>query len=204
MTGLLPEALDRAREAGDLLSGGDFSQETAAELDISGLDLRDCRFRSCRFRDCDFSGAAFYSCTFTDCLMEGCRLSASYWKDCRLSGGKWDGADLRRSRWKDLSLEGALFRYVNFTSGVWERVSVRDCDFTESAMSEMQLKKVVLERDDLTGAELFRTGLAGMDLTSCTLDRIVLSETCRELKGAVISAAQAAVVARILGIRVEP
>ena len=45
--------------------------------------------------------------------------------------------------------------------------------------------------------------LAGMDLTTCTLDRIVLSETCRELKGAVINAAQAAVVARILGIRVE-
>ncbi|SCJ58115.1 Uncharacterised protein [uncultured Blautia sp.] len=43
-----------------------------------------------------------------------------------------------------------------------------------------------------------------MDLTACTLDRIVLSETCRELKGAVINAAQAAVVARILGIRVEP
>ena len=43
-----------------------------------------------------------------------------------------------------------------------------------------------------------------MDLTACTLDRIVLSETCRELKGAVINAAQAAGVARILGIRVEP
>ena len=55
----------------------------------------------------------------------------------------------------------------------------------------------------LTGAELFRTSLTGMDLTSCTLDRIVLSETCRELKGALINAAQAAVVARILGIRVE-
>ena len=48
--------------------------------------------------------------------------------------------------------------------------------------------------------KLFRTSLAGMDLTACTLDRIVLSETCRELKGAVINAAQAAVVARILGI----
>ena len=70
-------------------------------------------------------------------------------------------------------------------------------------MSEMRWKKVTLSKADLTGAELFRTDLSGMDLTSCTLDRIVLSETCRELKGAVISAPQAAVVARILGIRVE-
>ena len=46
----LAEALDLAREARDLLSGGAFSQETAADLDGSGLDLRDCRFQSCRFR----------------------------------------------------------------------------------------------------------------------------------------------------------
>ena len=71
-------------------------------------------------------------------------------------------------------------------------------------MSEMRWKKVTLSKTDLTGAELFRTDLSGMDLTSCTLDRIVLSETCRELKGAVINSAQAAVVARILGIRVAP
>ena len=96
-----------------------------------------------------------------------------------------------------------MLRYVNFTSGVWERISVKECDFTESSMSEMRLKAVTISKADLTGAELFRTSLSGMDLTTCTLDRIVLSETCRELKGAVISAPQAAVVARILGIRVE-
>ena len=83
------EALEQARDAGDLLSGGTFSQETAADLDGSGLDFRDCRFQSCQFRDCDFSGAAFYGCTFTDCLLEDCRLSATYWRNCRLFGCKW-------------------------------------------------------------------------------------------------------------------
>lgn len=71
-------------------------------------------------------------------------------------------------------------------------------------MSELRLSKVVLEQTDLTGAELFRTPLAGVDLTTCTLDGIVLSETCAELKGATIHASQAAVVARILGITVVP
>ena len=197
------EALEQVRDAGDLLSGGTFSQETAAGLDGSGLDFRDCRFQSCQFRDCDFSAAAFYGCTFTDCLLEGCRLSATYWRNCRLSGCKWDGADLRRSRWKDSTLEETLLRYVNFTNGVWDCTSIKDCDFIESFLTEMRLKKVTLSQVDLTGAELFRTSLSGMDLTTCTLDRIVLSETCRELKGALINAAQAAVVARILGIRVE-
>ena len=186
----LPEALETAREAGEVLSAAVLSQENAEGLDGSGLDFRDCRFQSCRLRNCDFTGAAFYGCTFTGCLLENCRLSATYWKDCRLSGCKWDGADLRRSRWKDSVLEETLLRYVNFSGGVWERISVKGCDFTESTLSEMRLKKAAMEKTDLTGAELFRTSLAGMDLTACTLDRIVLSETCRELKGAVINAAR--------------
>ena len=56
---------------------------------------------------------------------------------------------------------------------------------------------------DLTGADLFRTSLKGMDLTGCTIDGITLSETCAELKGAILDAAQTPVVARILGITVR-
>ena len=148
----LPEALEAAREAGEVLSAAVLSQETAEGLDGSGLDFRDCRFQSCRLRNCDFTGAAFYGCTFTGCLLENCRLSAAYWEDCRLSGCKWDGADLRRSRWKDSVLEETLLRYVNFSGGVWERISVKECDFTESTLSEMRLKKVALEKADRGGA----------------------------------------------------
>ena len=56
---------------------------------------------------------------------------------------------------------------------------------------------------DLTGADLFRTSLKGMDLTGCTIDGITLSETCAELKGAILDASQTPVVARILGITVR-
>ena len=115
------------------MPAGIFSRETAVRgWTPPTWSFRDCWFQSCQFRDCDFSGAAFYGCAFSDCLMERCRLSAAYWRDCRLSGCKWDGADLRRcpagrtARWRR-----ALLRYVNFTSGVWEHFSVKNCDFTE-------------------------------------------------------------------------
>ena len=42
-----------------------------------------------------------------------------------------------------------------------------------------------------------------MDLTGCTIDGITLSETCAELKGAILDASQTPVVARILGITVR-
>lgn len=57
---------------------------------------------------------------------------------------------------------------------------------------------------DFTGAELFHTSFRGVDLSTCTPGPIVLSASCAELKGAAISAAQAGVVARILGIEVLP
>ena len=48
----LPEALETAREAGEVLSAAVLSQENAEGLDGSGLDFRDCRFQACHLRNC--------------------------------------------------------------------------------------------------------------------------------------------------------
>ena len=42
------EALEQATDSGDLLSGGAFSQETAADLDGSGLPVPGLRLLRCR------------------------------------------------------------------------------------------------------------------------------------------------------------
>lgn len=199
------ELLARTREEESRLPAGlTLTQETAEGLDLSDLEFHDAALRKCRFIRCDFSGAAFFGCRLENCDFSGCRLPGSFWRDCRLSGCKADGADFRRSRLKDTVLEQCLFRSVPFTGGRWDRLAVKECNFTEAILSELRLSKATLEQTDLTRAELFRTALAGVDLTTCTLDGIVLSETCAELKGAAIHASQAAVVARILGIEVKP
>lgn len=199
------DLLARAREDESRLPGGlSLSQETVEGLDLSELEFRNTVLHKCRFIGCDFSGAAFLNCRFESCDLTGCRLPGTFWRECCLAGCKADGADLRRSRLKDTALEQSLFRCVPFTGGRWDRVSVRDCSFTDAVLSELHLSKVVLHQTDLSRAELFRTSLSGMDLTTCTLDGIVLSQSCAELKGATIHAAQAAVVARVLGITVKP
>ena len=76
--------------------------------------------------------------------------------------------------------------------------------FTEATLQETVFKKTALEKTDFTGASLFRAMLAGMDFSRCTLDKIILSASCQELKGAKINTQQAAIVAKILGIEVIP
>lgn len=201
----LTELLAQAREQeASLPAGLTLTQETVEGLDLSDLEFQQAVFHKCRFDRCDLTGAAFLRCRLEGCDLTGCRLPGSFWRDCTLTDCKADGADFRRSRLKDTALTRCLFRYVPFTGGRWDRVFVKECNFTEAVLSELHLSGVVFDRADLTGAELFRTPLTGMDLTTCTMDGIVLSQTCAELKGAKIHAAQAAVVARILGIEVEP
>ena len=57
---------------------------------------------------------------------------------------------------------------------------------------------------NFTHVDFFKSELKGIDLSDCILDKITLSETCKELRGAKIHSSQAAVVATILGIEVIP
>lgn len=200
----LPQSLEAAREDGELLESLVFDHAAAENLDFSELTCRQLSFRACRFSGCDFTAAAFYGCDFTGCRFTACRFPASYWKSCCLTDCKGDGGDFRRSRFKCCSLNGCVFPYANFCNAVWERCDLRECNFTESALAECKISKTTVQTVDLTGAELFHTSFKGMDISSCTLDRVSLSESCAELRGAKIHVTQAAVVARILGIEVIP
>ena len=79
---------------------------------------------------------------------------------------------------------------------------MRRCDLRETVLSGMRLSRVLLERVELGGAELFGTSLAGVDLTTCGIGGLVLSDGCRELRGAKIAPEQAAEVARLMGVEI--
>ena len=52
----------------------------------------------------------------------------------------------------------------------------------------------------LAHVELCHTPLAGIDLSSCNIEGITVSDTCAELRGATIDALQASVVASLMGV----
>ena len=70
-------------------------------------------------------------------------------------------------------------------------------------MSDCLFQKVSFDRCDFTRASFVHTLLKGVDLTTCTIDAVTLSEGCRELQGAVVDLWQAAGLARRLGVIVK-
>jgi len=72
----------------------------------------------------------------------------------------------------------------------------------EAFFMESRLKKFTLEKTDLTRADFFRTQLKGIDLSSCVIKGIMVSDTYRELHGAKIDAFQAIDLVSLLGVTI--
>ena len=139
---------------------------------------------------------------FERCAFEACRFAEAYFRRARFVDCKADGANFAGARLHETALTDSSFRYANFTDGAWQRVDVRGCMLREAALLSLRLSRSVFQECDLTGADLFRTALCGLDLSTCTLDGIVLSADCAELRGASIGALQAVELARLLGVKI--
>ena len=196
-------ALLQAKEDG-ILAFQSFEHKQADGLDLGELTFKKVVFQKCVFTDCNFSDAAFYECEFRDCAFISCRFQRSFWQQTALTGSKGDGGDFRKSRWKESEVSKSLFRYTNFTDSVWERDKVEETDFTEAAFQGSRFTRTAFSQVNFQGVDFFKAELKNIDLTTCNLDKIILSETCKELRGAKIHSTQAAVVAAILGIEVLP
>ena len=103
---------------------------------------------------------------------------------------------------KETSLTCDFFRYADFSSSVLEYCTIRDCNFTEAFLSEIRLNEPTLKAVNFTGADFFKALLKNIDLSDCIIDGIAVSDTCKELRGAIINAGQAIELARILGIKI--
>ena len=60
-----------------------------------------------------------------------------------------------------------------------------------------------MESGQLRKCQFFKTMLKGMNFTTCSIQGLVLSDECRELKGAVVDLYQAAELAKYLGVVVK-
>ena len=91
---------------------------------------------------------------------------------------------------------------MNLSLSKLEDCAFVDCRLNDAALSELKLKRLRLDHCDLTRAELFRTPLKGIDLSSCPITAITLSDSRAELAGAKVGMAQCVDLALMLGVKI--
>lgn len=201
----LLEAIERARSNDDPYLE---DMHVAGETLEPGTDLGFFEFHGIELEQCSLVGinlakASFYDCTLIGCDLSNANLTEAFLTRTRLVACKLTGASLNKAILRSIRLIGCQCRYLNAGEAKLEGTVLEDCDLRESFLSELRLqKRSRLERCSLVRADLFRTVLKGVDLSTCDITGIAVSDTRAELRGALISTEQAVDVAALLGVRI--
>lgn len=103
--------------------------------------------------------------------------------------------------------QGNLFKnrlsFSNFDHGKLRDVLFSDGEMDGIFFTQCSLSRVTFQDCDLKQASFIHTPLKNVDLSSCNIAGIVLSEYCTELRGAIVDTYQAADLARRLGIVIK-
>lgn len=204
--GSIAELVERAQRADDPYIEGVSAQGEvlAAGFNLQFFEIHHSDFDHCGLCGTNMRKASFYDCTFTGCdfsnaLLEGAYFARSRFVGCKLEGAQLTGAFLRSSRMVD-----CVCRYANMGELTLEGALLQGCDLREAFLNEVQFRKRTrLERCDLTRTDLFRTSLKGMDLSTCNIAGLLVSDTRQELRGAIIDAEQAVDLVGLLGVQIK-
>lgn len=201
LTADLKALLAEARE-----QEADISQElirgfTLQNEDLSRLGFVKTVFEGCKFQGCDFERTEWIDVCLRDCDLSGSRIVDGYLKRCEFVNCKGVGVDLTDAVLQDISFQGCNFRYSNFSGASWNAVKIESSNWSRANMAQCQFSKIEFAEVDFLGTSFFQSPLSGIDFTSCQLEEIMASG--EEFRGAVVSAYQAAQLAKLWGLIVK-
>lgn len=209
----LPKELRNIKEEADFITEAVGKEELILEVVIRGISVQGRDFsRACfskaSFEGCTFLDCSFYKGEFTDVVFHSCNISntnfgEAYFNRCEMVSSKGLGTKFSDGVIKNMIFADCNLEYANFDSASFEKVKFSETDLSHGAVSQCRFKGALWNRVNLTGASFFKSLLKGMDLTSCTITGLVLSDQCWELKGAAVDLYQAAELAKRLGVIIK-
>lgn len=191
--------IEREEEVRDaLLQNIRMTGEDISRMQFSAVIFENCLFQDCSFEKGEFTDVIFRSCDFSNCGFEDCYLNRTEFISSKGVGTRFCGSTMLHARISDCN-----FRYANFDGSKMEHIHFSTSELEGSFLTQCRMKDIVWDQVNLNNASFFKTMLKGMDFTSSTIHSLVLSDECRELKGAVVDLYQAAELAKFLGIVVK-
>lgn len=190
-----------AIEQDEILFHKEYTGELIEGIDFNRIDLEEVRFIKCRISSCDFSNCALKGVTFDRCSLTNCRWKNSYFRDAVFCECRGDGSDFSQSSFINAKINGGSYHYGNFSSTLWKNSEIRNSEFGESFFSEAKFKNMIFDQVNLVRTDFFKAQLKGLDLSSCLIDGISVSDTFKELNGLRLNVEQAVVIAQLLGVK---
>ena len=186
----------------NLIKEETFSNEVIVEIDLTSIDFESVIFEKCRFINCDFTKSNFREVVFSNCDVSNCQFVDTYWNNSAIVNSKGDGSSLKNSHLKFLKINSCSMNYVIAAETIWDSCEIEEVQMQSAFFSEAKLKKTTFTDVNLQNADFYKTPLKGVDLSTCNIESILLTEGLPELKGAKINMFQATSIVQMLGIKV--
>jgi len=185
-------------EISDVVISGDFSGLDCSNLSFNRVILLDSSFRGCNFSRVSFTDGVVWNSDLSNGM-----FTDSFWAASSLCESKGIGADFTGSRMRNVRFAGCNLQYGNFTKCRLAGVLIGKSDFSEAMFSETELGGAALDEVKLNRATFVKTPLGGINLTRCAIDNLRFSDHAPELRRAIVNPAQAAELAKLLGVVIE-
>jgi uncharacterized protein YjbI with pentapeptide repeats len=193
--------LEAALCAGEALEETVFSEISVSVRRIGSIRDSQLLFERVSFAECEIGSAnlfdtQFFGCDFSNAMLRNLEATRVEFVDCKLVGTNAFGC-----RMQDVLIDRCDASFAQFGEGRLRRCEIRASQFRESALNRMEFEGTRLHEVILRQADLGETSLAGLDLSTCEIDGIVLR--IEDLHGAIVNAAQAMELARFLGVTIK-
>lgn len=184
-----------------------FEDQVFSDLEIESADLSGKDFVRCTFRTVQLPESRWRRARLEDCLFDGCDLMRMHpeklalrgveFVRCRLTGVDWtDIAPNPSMTFEECNLQYASFVKVNLTGARFRRCRAVEVNFIEARLRDSHF-----DGCDLSGASFDACDLQGADFSDAV--GFFADPAKNRVKGAMINASTAALLASALGFRVE-
>ncbi len=162
------------------LRGGNlvFDRVSFANSEIASLRLFDARF---------------VGCDLSNPMLRACEATRVEFVDCKLTGLNAFGC-----RFEDVLMERCDASFSHLSEGRFHHCEIISSEFREAALNGISFEGTRMKDVVLRKADLAEANLSGLDLTNCNIEEISLRVT--DLRGAIVSPAQAMDLARFLEV----
>lgn len=196
----------------------DFTRAEMQDLDLAGTVFDHCTLNGAKLRECvldrahiiggscvaaDFASADLNDAIFHCVELSRARFAGALLADARFEECRMIGADLTSLRGLTVTLriKECNLQLANFQDTDLRGADLTGSDLTEADLRGTDVRDAVFSRCRLHGIDLSHTRLDGADLRGADLGEIT-ADMPNQLRGAVISHAQAADICVALGLTV--
>ena len=164
------------------------------------LHLSSCKFDHCIFSKCNLERFDGMDLLFDHCDLSNLDLSHAVFHRCIFIDCRLTGADFTNTTFRNTTFQNCSAAYFNGACSSFKQCAFIQCDLSNSSFNDCEQQHLIFQECNLNQCEFHHTKMNCVDLSTSTIEGILLS--LDTIKGMKVNQEQAISLVALLGIEI--